>query len=512
MADLNALIAQGVQFKAPPDPFAQYAQVQQLQQGEQANQMNKLKMQEYQRGLQEQNALRSVVSQPGFDPMKPAHQASAYAAAPTLAPGYLEKALTTRETVAKIGKTGEEAGKIKFETQIAKANKAITDITSLSNPQDAAASIDAHLAAGDITADKAAMLKNALSSAPSFGDWQKKMVMGILDAKEQLTMTAPKPTEMRLGNVVKTIDMNPNSPTYKQEVLLPQAIGMSEYEKAHIPILLQGANAASTSAGAAAANAANAVARLNFDKAKVQWERDNPGFTIEKVGQPDGTEQFVAVDKVTRQATPITMAPPTAPPAGAKRGSVGVTDTTAGVPLVGASNKPLTESQGNATAFGMRMKESHDLLKKLESAGEKNTGVVSGAIKSVVGLTPFIGDKLSDVTGDVFNVLPSIVGGLSSEQQQVQNARINFITAVLRKESGASISPGEFATAEKLYFPKPGESDTVVKQKQRARDLAIEAMRIQAGPGAKSIGAPAAAGGAPVAVGGSANDPLGIRR
>jgi len=503
MADLNALIAQGVQFQAPPNPFAQYAQMQQLQQGEQANQLGQMKMQEYQRGLQEQNALRNVVSQPGFDPMNPTHQASAYSAAPTLAPGFIEKALATRETVGKIGKLGSETNAATFKLQLEKANTAIKDITSLNNPQEAAASIDAHLANGDITADKAAMLKNSLTAAPSFGDWQKKMVMGILDAKDQLTMTAPKPTEMRLGDTVKTIDMNPNSPTYKQEVLPPQAIGMSEYEKAHIPILQQGANASTASAAAAASNAANAAARLNFDKTKVQWERDNPGFNIEKVDQADGTTQFVAIDKRTRQATPINMAP-TAAPAG-RGGPVGVTDTTAGVPLVGVSNKPLTESQGNATAFGMRMKESNDLLKKLEAAGEKNTGIVSGAVKSVVGLTPFIGDKLSEMTGDVFNVLPSIVGGLSPEQQQVQNARINFITAVLRKESGASISPAEFTQAEKLYFPKPGESDTVVKQKQRARDLAIEAMRIQAGPGAKSIGAPAAAGG-------SANDPLGIRR
>jgi hypothetical protein len=37
MADLNALIAQGAQFKAPPDPFAQYAQMQQIQQGRNQN-------------------------------------------------------------------------------------------------------------------------------------------------------------------------------------------------------------------------------------------------------------------------------------------------------------------------------------------------------------------------------------------------------------------------------------------------------------------------------------------
>jgi hypothetical protein len=67
MADLNALIAQGVQFKAPPDPFAQYAQMQQLQQGEQANQLNQMKMQEYQRGMAETNALRQL------DPSSPTY-------------------------------------------------------------------------------------------------------------------------------------------------------------------------------------------------------------------------------------------------------------------------------------------------------------------------------------------------------------------------------------------------------------------------------------------------------
>ena len=60
MADLNALIAQGAQFQAPVDPFAQYGKMQQLQQGQQANQLNQMKMQEYQRGLQEQNALRGL--------------------------------------------------------------------------------------------------------------------------------------------------------------------------------------------------------------------------------------------------------------------------------------------------------------------------------------------------------------------------------------------------------------------------------------------------------------------
>ena len=59
-------------------------------------------MQEKQRGFQEQNQLRGVVSRPGFDPMNPTHAAEAYAVAPTLAPKYLEQVLTTRESRGKI--------------------------------------------------------------------------------------------------------------------------------------------------------------------------------------------------------------------------------------------------------------------------------------------------------------------------------------------------------------------------------------------------------------------------
>jgi len=68
MADLNALIAQGVQFQAPPNPFAQYAQMQQLQQGEQANQMNQMKMDEARAAAVERNALRQLnPSDPGYE-------------------------------------------------------------------------------------------------------------------------------------------------------------------------------------------------------------------------------------------------------------------------------------------------------------------------------------------------------------------------------------------------------------------------------------------------------------
>ena len=175
----------------------------------------------------------------------------------------------------------------------------------------------------------------------------------------------------------------------------------------------------------------------------------------------------------------------------------------AGTPLRGKGTA-LTESQGNATAFGMRMKEANAILEPLEKAGKTNTGLIKGAVSGTVGLVPFIGDKLEDASGSIFNALPQVLGGLSPEQQQVAQARINFITALLRKESGAAIGASEFATAEKNYFPKPGDDAATIAQKQQARKTAIKAMEIQAGPGAKQMG------GAGVISGATANNPLGL--
>lgn len=162
--------------------------------------------------------------------------------------------------------------------------------------------------------------------------------------------------------------------------------------------------------------------------------------------------------------------------------------------------KPLTESQGNATAYGMRMAEANKIITDLEKQGVTNTGAIRSAISGTVGLTPFVGEKLSEGVSAAMNPLPGIMGGPSSEQQQVDQARRNFITAVLRKESGASISPSEFANEEKKYFPQAGDTANVIAQKQAARNLAIQAMTVQAGPqGARQISTS------------NANDPLGLR-
>lgn len=70
----------------------------------------------------------------------------------------------------------------------------------------------------------------------------------------------------------------------------------------------------------------------------------------------------------------------------------------------------------------------------------------------------------------------------SGEQQRLNQAKTNFISAVLRRESGAAISDEEYAREERKYFPMRGDSKETVQQKARTRAMAAQGMAAEAGP------------------------------
>ena len=86
MADLNALIAQGAQFRQAPDPFVQYGQMQQLEQGRQTNELNQMKMQEAQATMAERNALRQL------NPSAADYESQLFKVNPTLGIAYRKEA------------------------------------------------------------------------------------------------------------------------------------------------------------------------------------------------------------------------------------------------------------------------------------------------------------------------------------------------------------------------------------------------------------------------------------
>ncbi len=143
----------------------------------------------------------------------------------------------------------------------------------------------------------------------------------------------------------------------------------------------------------------------------------------------------------------------------------------------------LNDSQSKALLFGSRMQEAHRILSEMASSGVDRPG----AVKSAAAGVPLVGDAL----GVALNATQS------PQQQQVEQAQRDFINAVLRRESGAAISPGEFSSAEKQYFPQIGDSPAVKAQKERNRSLAIRGLLAEVPQNKRGSIAPAGAGGAP---------------
>jgi len=70
----------------------------------------------------------------------------------------------------------------------------------------------------------------------------------------------------------------------------------------------------------------------------------------------------------------------------------------------------------------------------------------------------------------------------SESFKKFENAKINFVNAIKRKESGASIQPWEIKEYNKIYFPEPLDSPEVLEQKRQNRMVAIATLAKEAGP------------------------------
>lgn len=140
--------------------------------------------------------------------------------------------------------------------------------------------------------------------------------------------------------------------------------------------------------------------------------------------------------------------------------------------------KPLTDTQGKALLFGARMQAAEEVLSELDKQGVR---------ASIPG-------SRTPVVGDVINAIQP------ETRQRLDQAKRDFINAVLRRESGAVISDAEFANAERQYFPQPGESAGAREQKKRNRELATRGILAEVPDAEKRVSqvrgpAPTAAGG-----------------
>lgn len=510
MALVNPNIA--MSFRQPefqvPNALAQYAQLQQIQSGQQAQELARFQLGAAQRAESVQNALTDAYAS-SIDPTGNVDYnkligSLAKGGGASQIPGVLKTKAETKAAQLAQQKTEVEIAKNQFDLQDKKLKFAWNAVGSSPTPEAAIAELTKGVKDGifDMRSATDEIQRVRGLTPDQYRQYRVEKVMGILDAKDKLGFMLPNIARQDTGSQILSIQNNPALAGYGLPVQ-----GMAPIPK-------------TATIGERTAQGQLALAQQRF-----AFEQANPGFELKE----DADGNFFGVNKRTLQAIPVMVggaapaAVPAAPgagmpgprvPAPATQAIPGMTNVldqpapaaaapAAGVPLRGKSGG-LTESQGNATAYGMRMREANAILEPLEKAGKTNTGLIKGVVGGTAGLVPFIGEKLEDASGSIFNALPRVLGGLSPEQQQVMQARINFITAILRKESGAAIGANEFATAERNYFPKPGDDAAAIAQKQQARRTAIRAMEIQAGPGAKQMGGSGAIPGA------SATNPLGL--
>lgn len=136
-----------------------------------------------------------------------------------------------------------------------------------------------------------------------------------------------------------------------------------------------------------------------------------------------------------------------------------------------------SDAQVQAANFGNRMAQSSRLIDELitedPAAQYGKTGKL-GVVSRVLEILP-LGDFGSSL-GEA-----AVHAGATPEQQQYMNAAENWVTANLRKESGAAIGVEEKANEYKKYFPIPGDSDELILTKAKMRKEAERGMLAQSG-------------------------------
>lgn len=119
-----------------------------------------------------------------------------------------------------------------------------------------------------------------------------------------------------------------------------------------------------------------------------------------------------------------------------------------------------TVDQAKSSGFARRTLDAEKII-----ANPKMVEAAVSLDQTLIGSLPVVGNKY-----------------VSKEYQQFDQARRNFVNAILRRESGAVISDAEFDNANRQYFPQYGDSAEVIKQKAANRRSAIQGLVESAGP------------------------------
>lgn len=123
-------------------------------------------------------------------------------------------------------------------------------------------------------------------------------------------------------------------------------------------------------------------------------------------------------------------------------------------PGVANSSKPLNESQSKNVIYATRAEGALSQLDQVADALTSRTDQAAGAVPLGLGR-----------------------GYQDPKYQVAQQAADEFLTAILRKDTGAAITREEQQIYGDTYLPRPGDSPELLQQKAQSRARAVEALR-----------------------------------
>lgn len=155
-----------------------------------------------------------------------------------------------------------------------------------------------------------------------------------------------------------------------------------------------------------------------------------------------------------------------------------------GNPIVIDQSAKATEGERLSSGFYLRMSDATSTFKQPITGVDGKPILKDGKVVTIEDAS----SRPELVAEFVGAVLPKWMGGQALKQQltsavreQYEQAQENWITANLRKESGAVIGPEEMQKEIRKWFPVVGNSPQVIEQKRKARIVAEDSMRRNAG-------------------------------
>jgi hypothetical protein len=416
------LQARGVQLDNPLEVQGRALQLRNLATQQQTQQMA---MEQAQRTQQQEAQLndlyRGNVNPDGTVNRQGLVQGAAQAGLGSRIPGIQKGLLEADKAQADVGHVGAQTSKLQFETAKAKLDMSGAALNSLlSRPDvthdDVLQTITSLVQQGVVAPDQGAQMARSMPGNPAqLRPFLMQKGLEVMDASKRMDLLTPKTSIQNMGGSDQVFSTNQ---------LTGQVTPGQSFARSQSPDSI--------------ANNATAMRGQNMvDSRSREATAATMGKPFEVTG-PDGQPMLVQQDR-SGKITPVQGFGPKA----------------------GAAT--LNKEQSDALTFGSRMKVADKIMQDMAAQGVDRGSVIKGALESV----PLVGGAL----GGVANATVA-----SDKQQQVEQAQRDFVNAVLRRESGAAISSGEFDSAAKQYFPRVGDSAAVIQQKAQNRQLATRGL------------------------------------